>query len=279
MRIALAQIMSGTDPRENLKLVEQYTYAAAQAGSKLVVFPEGTMCRFGVPLTPVAEPLDGPWADEVRSIAARYGITVLAGMFTPAADGRVTNTMLATGPDVDARYDKIHMYDAFGFKESDAIAPGAEPVVIKVDGVGVGVTLCYDIRFPALYTELADRGASVITVSASWGAGPGKLDQWTLLSKARALDSSCFIAAVGQAYPGDELSSSTNAPTGIGGSTISSPLGEVVGWALAEPKLIIADLDIDRVTKARETVGVLRNRAPFTQIDKGAQLDRAESPG
>ena len=279
MRIALAQIMSGTDPRENLKLVEQYTYAAAQAGSKLVVFPEGTMCRFGVPLTPVAEPLDGPWADEVRSIAARYGITVLAGMFTPAEDGRVTNTMLATGPDVDARYDKIHMYDAFGFKESDAIAPGAEPVVIKVDGVGVGVTLCYDIRFPALYTELADRGASVITVSASWGAGPGKLDQWTLLSKARALDSSCFIAAVGQAYPGDELSSSTNAPTGIGGSTISSPLGEVVGWALAEPKLIIADLDIDRVTKARETVGVLRNRAPFTQIDKGAQLDRAESPG
>ena len=279
MRIALAQIMSGTDPRENLKLVEQYTYAAAQAGWKLVVFPEGTMCRFGVPLTPVAEPLDGPWADEVRSIAARYGITVLAGMFTPAEDGRVTNTMLATGPDVDARYDKIHMYDAFGFKESDAIAPGAEPVVITVDGVGVGVTLCYDIRFPALYTELADRGASVITVSASWGAGPGKLDQWTLLSKARALDSSCFIAAVGQAYPGDELSSSTNAPTGIGGSTISSPLGEVVGWALAEPKLIIADLDIDRVTKARETVGVLRNRAPFTQIDKGAQLDRAESPG
>ena len=279
MRIALAQIMSGTDPRENLKLVEQYTYAAAQAGSKLVVFPEGTMCRFGVPLTPVAEPLDGPWADEVRSIAARYGITVLAGMFTPAEDGRVTNTMLATGPDVDARYDKIHMYDAFGFKESDAIAPGAEPVVITVDGVGVGVTLCYDIRFPALYTELADRGASVITVSASWGAGPGKLDQWTLLSKARALDSSCFIAAVGQAYPGDELSSSTNALTGIGGSTISSPLGEVVGWALAEPKLIIADLDIDRVTKARETVGALRNRAPFTQIDKGAQLDRAESPG
>ena len=96
MRIALAQIMSGTDPRENLKLVEQYTYAAAQAGSKLVVFPEGTMCRFGVPLTPVAEPLDGPWADEVRSIAARYGITVLAGMFTPAEDVRVTNTMLAT---------------------------------------------------------------------------------------------------------------------------------------------------------------------------------------
>lgn len=279
MRIALAQILSGTDPRENLKLVEQHTYAAAQAGSKLVVFPEGTMCRFGVPLTPVAEPLDGPWADEVRSIAARYGITVLAGMFTPAEDGRVTNTMLATGPDVDAHYDKIHMYDAFGFKESDAIAPGSEPVVITVDGVGVGVTLCYDIRFPALYTELADRGASVITVSASWGAGPGKLDQWTLLTKARALDSSCFIAAVGQAYPGDELSSSTKAPTGIGGSTISSPLGEVVGWALAEPKLIIADLDIDRVTKARETVGVLRNRAPFTRIDKGAQLDRAESPG
>ena len=68
-------------------------------------------------------------------------------------------------------------------------------VVVTVDGVRVGVTLCYDIRFPALYTELADRGAQLITVSASWGAGPGKLDQWTLLARARALDATCFIAA------------------------------------------------------------------------------------
>ena len=88
MRIALAQILAGTEPAANLALVEDYTRRAADAGATLVVFPEGTMSRFGVPLAPVAEPLDGPWADGVRRIAADTGVTVLAGMFTPAPDGR-----------------------------------------------------------------------------------------------------------------------------------------------------------------------------------------------
>ena len=273
MRIALAQLLSDTDPVVNLKLVEDYTRRAADAGARLVAFPEGMMCRFGVPLAPVAEPLDGPWADEVRRIAHSAGITVLAGMFTPVPDGRVTNTVLAVGPDVDAHYDKIHMYDAFGFAESDAVAPGREPVVIAVDGVGVGLTLCYDIRFPTLYTELADRGAQLITVHASWGAGPGKLEQWTLLARARALDSTCFVAAVDQGYPGDEMASASRAPTGVGGSVVASPLGEVVASAGDDPQLVVADIDTDRVAPVREMLGVLRNRTEF------AQTDKAESRG
>ena len=118
MRIALAQIRSGTDPAANLALVEDYTLQAAEAGASLVLFPEATMCRFGVPLAPLAEPLDGPWASGVRAVAQRAGVVVVAGMFAPSDDGRVTNTLLATGPGVDARYDKIHLYDAFGFTES-----------------------------------------------------------------------------------------------------------------------------------------------------------------
>lgn len=273
MRIALAQILASTDPAANLTLVEQYARRAADAGAALVVFPEGTMSRFGVPLAPVAEPLDGPWADAVRTIADRAGITVVAGMFTPAPDGRVTNTLLATGPGVEAHYDKIHLYDAFGFAESDSVAPGHEPVVITVDGVGVGLTLCYDVRFPSLYVELADRGAQLITVSASWGAGPGKLEQWTLLARARALDSTCFIAAVGQGYPGDELARASKAPTGVGGSLVASPLGEVLASAGPDPELVVADIDVDSVPTVRETLGVLRNRSEF------AQIDRAESRG
>ena len=140
MRIALAQIQSGTEPAANLELVEDYTRRAADAGASLVLFPEATMCRFGVPLAAVAEPLDGPWADGVRRIAASAGVTVVAGMFVPADDGRVTNTLIAAGPDVDAHYDKIYLYDAFGFTESRTVAPGHEPVVITVDGVGVGLT-------------------------------------------------------------------------------------------------------------------------------------------
>jgi predicted amidohydrolase len=258
MRIALAQIQSGTDPSANLELVGDYTRRAADAGARLVVFPEATMCRFGVPLAGIAEPFDGRWADGVRGIAADAGLTVFAGMFTPAPDGRVTNTLLATGPGVEARYDKIHLYDAFGFTESQTVAPGREPVVVTVDGVGVGVTLCYDIRFPYLYTELADRGAMVITVSASWGAGPGKLEQWTLLARARALDSGCFIAAAGQAYPGPELAA--QAPTGVGGSLVASPMGEVLACTGPEPELAVCDLDVDTVAPVRNTVGALRNR-------------------
>ena len=174
MRIALAQIQSGTEPSANLGLVEDYTRRAADAGARLVLFPEATMCRFGVPLAPIAEPLDGSWASAVRAIAERAGVVVVAGMFVPADDGRVTNTLIATGPGVDAHYDKIYLYDAFGFAESKTVAPGHEPVVIAVDGVGVGLTLCYDIRFPELYIELAQRGAQLITVHASWGSRAGQ---------------------------------------------------------------------------------------------------------
>ena len=275
MRIAVAQILSGTNPADNLQLVREYTGRAADAGAKLVVFPEATMCRFGVPLAPIAEPVDGPWADGVRQIAADANITVIVGMFTPADDGRVANTLLAAGPgspnQPDTHYDKIHLYDAFGFTESRTVAPGRGPVVITVDGVGVGLSTCYDIRFPELFTTLARRGAQLITVSASWASGRGKLEQWTLLARARALDCTSYIVAAGQADPGEPLASS--APTGVGGSLVISPFGEVVASAGADPQLLVADLALDQVAKARETIAVLRNHSAF------AHADKAESPG
>lgn len=274
MRIALAQILSGTDPAANLLLVREYAERAAEAGAQLVVFPEATMCRFGVPLGPIAEPVDGPWADGVRRIASDTAITLIAGMFTPAGDGRVHNTLIAAGPGVpsqpDAHYHKIHLYDAFGFTESRTVAAGHDPVVISVDGVTVGLTVCYDIRFPALYTELARRGAQLIVVCASWGSGPGKREQWTLLARARALDSMSYVAAAGQALP-EEALSSAGAPTGVGGSLVASPLGEVIASAGAAPQLLVADIDVNEVTTARDNIAVLRNYSSF------AQLDRAES--
>lgn len=280
MRIALAQMLSGSDPAANLQQVRDYTARAADAGATLVVFPEATMCRFGVPLAPIAEPVDGPWADGVRQIASESAVTVIAGMFTPAGDGRVTNTLIAAGPGTpnqpDAHYDKIHLYDAFGFTESRTVAAGREPVVITVDGVGVGLTVCYDIRFPELYTELARRGAQLIAVCASWGSGPGKLAQWTLLARARALDSMSYVAAAGQADPADTLAGSgspAGAPTGVGGSLVASPLGEVVASAGPDPQLVLADIDTALVAKARESIAVLRNQSDF------ARSDRAESVG
>jgi deaminated glutathione amidase len=270
MRIALAQIQSGTDPSANLALVEDYTRRSADAGAAMVLFPEATMCRFGVPLKPVAEPLDGPWASGVRAIAQRTDTVVVAGMFCPSGDGRVTNTLVAAGRGVDEHYHKIYLYDAFGFTESRTVAPGFDPAVITVDGVTVGLTTCYDIRFPELYVELAQRGAQVITVHASWASGPSKLDQWTLLARARALDSTSVVAAVGQAYPGDEIAAA--GPTGVGGSLVCSPTADVVAVAGADPQLLVVDLDLAAVDKARDTIAVLRNRAEFAQSGRAQSL-------
>ncbi|MFC7754610.1 carbon-nitrogen hydrolase family protein [Tsukamurella soli] len=286
MRVALAQISATADPSDNADLVDVYTARAAAAGARLVVFPEATMCRFGVSLKPIAEPLDGPWADRVAAAAERYGVHVFAGMFTPAGagsaasgpnepgagsaasgpnepGGRVTNTLLLAGPDGDrAGYDKIHLFDAFGFAESRTVAPGTRAVTTAIDGVTIGVAICYDLRFPALFTGLAAAGADVITVSASWGAGPGKLDAWTTLARARALDSTAYVLASGQADPG--APDPKGAPLGVGGSLAVGPDGEVLVQAGPDPDLLLVDVDTDRVAEARRTLPVLANRRDFS---------------
>ncbi|MFD1147447.1 carbon-nitrogen hydrolase family protein [Saccharothrix hoggarensis] len=257
MRVALCQIASSTDPAANLDAVRAGTARAAAGGARVVVFPEATMCRFGVPLGPVAEPLDGPWAGAVRAIADEHGVVVVAGMFTPAPDGRVANTLLVTGGGRHVGYDKIHLFDAFGFTESRTVAPGAEPVAVEVDGVTLGLATCYDVRFPELFRALADRGATAVVLCASWGAGPGKREQWELLVRARALDCTSWVLACGQADPGVNHG---GAPTGIGFSAVVSPLGEVVERLAGEPGAILADIDTDSVAAARRTLPVLANR-------------------
>ena len=171
------------------------------------------------------------------------------------------NTLVAAGPDGLAYYRKIHLFDAFGFAESDTVMAGDEPVIITVDGVRVGLTICYDVRFPGLYTTLADRGAELIIVAASWGAGPTKIEQWELLTQARALDSTCFVAAVGQADPATRgIKPHRSAPTGIGYSAVIDPTGSAIAGATAEPELLITEIDPARITEVRKTIPVLANR-------------------
>jgi len=261
MRIALAQIVSSIHPERNLTLVADAARQAAEAGARVVVLPEATMCAFGVSLAPVAEPLDGPWAGAVRAIAAEHDITVVAGMFTPGSGGRVRNTLLVTGGGVEASYDKIHLFDAYGFRESKTVAPGNEPVTIDVDGTVIGLTTCYDVRFPGLFQELAGRGAEVILLAASWGAGPGKRAQWDLLTRARALDSTAFLLAAAQADPASIGQAPRGAaPTGIGGSAAVSPLGEVIAQLDEAPGVLVVDVDPQLALDARVELPVLANR-------------------
>lgn len=257
MRIALSQISSGPDPAANLDLVRAEVAAACAAGARLLVLPEATSCCFGVPLAPVAEPVDGPWATALERTAEDAGLTVVAGAFSPGAGGRVRNTLLARGAGVRDHYDKVHLFDAYGYAESDTVEAGERHVVLDVDGVGVGLSTCYDVRFPGLATALADAGAQVLVVAASWGEGPGKAEQWDLLTRARALDSTSWVLACGQARPPGP---SGDAPTGIGRSRVVDPLGVVVAELGEEPGRLVVDLDLDRVRTVRETLPVLRNR-------------------
>jgi predicted amidohydrolase len=276
MRVALAQVITGRDIFGNLDLVENFARQAKDGGARMVVFPEATMRAFGNSLLDIAEPIDGPWAARVREIAAGLGIVIVAGMFTPGHTGgdggdgaggpvrKVRNTLLVTGPGVEASYDKIHLFDAFGFAESDTVDPGTEPVTFELGGITFGLATCYDIRFPGLFTANADLGADVNIVCASWGAGPGKVDQWRLLARARAVDTTTIVLACGQGDPASEgIETKGSAPTGVGHSAVVSPLGEVLEELDGGTGLLFADLDPAVVKEARQKLPVLANRHKF----------------
>lgn len=274
MRIAAAQVISGGDTKANSDVIREYATRAAEQGARVVAFPEAMMRAFGAgPLDEVAEELDGPWASEVARIAREAGIVVMAGMFRPSGDGRVVNTYLVTGPaqgssaadgssaqrgDIHLGYDKIHLYDAFGFRESDTVAPGESTSVVEVDGVKIGVAVCYDIRFPGQFTSLANDGAQLNILGASWGDGPGKVEQWQLLARARALDATTPLLAVGQANPASEgIEVSGSAPRGVGHSLFASAKGEVLREASDAAELLVVDVDLEATEKVRAAIPVL----------------------
>lgn len=265
MRIAVAQIASGTDPSENLDLVAEYARRARDAQAGLVVFPEATMATFATRSVDAAEPLDGPWASRVRAIAAQVGIAIVVGMFTPGApneDGkpRARNTLLvvdAAGHDL-AHYDKIHLFDAWGFVESRHIEAGDSPCLVTIEGVRVGLATCYDVRFPELFKHLANAGAEVIALPTSWANGPGKAEQFRALCLARALDSTCFVVAAGQADPAVVgIDVKPGSPTGVGHSVVLDPLGRVLAEAGDAPDLLVVDLDVATIPDARAQLPVL----------------------
>ena len=168
--VAAAQIRSTPDLDDNLRQALDAITLAAQRGARIVVLPEANPAKG-------AQPLDGPFASAIRQAAAAAGVTVIVGLFEPAADGRVHNTLLVTGPGVEASYRKVHLFDAFDTVESDTVAAGAGFVVVDIEGVKVGLATCYDVRFAAQFTALGRMGAEVIALPASWADGPGKVEQ------------------------------------------------------------------------------------------------------
>src|SRR5579864_1652337 len=206
MRVALGQLPISPDPAVNLGRVREALADAARRGADLAVFPEATQARFGSDLRAVAEPLNGPFGTGLADAARSTGVALVAGVFEPAPDGRVYNTAVAydgAGTRV-ASYRKLHLFDAFGHRESDQVAPGSAPVICTLGGVRVGLAICYDVRFGELSRALAVAGAELLVLPAAWASGLYKEEHWVTLVRARAIENTVWVAAVGQVPDPDE---------------------------------------------------------------------------
>ncbi len=250
LSVRLVQWASVLDPAINR---DRLSSLAAAGQSDLVVLPEAFARDFGPPdhsLGPYAEELDGPFGQSVEGLARRLDTTVVAGMFEPSDDPeRPFNSLLVRG-EVAAAYRKIHLYDSFGYRESDRLTGGSlVPVVIEVAGFQVGLMTCYDLRFPELARLLVDGGAEVLVVPSAWVAGDRKVDHWRTLVRARAIENTVFVVAVGQ--PG---------PRYCGHSMVIDPLGDVMVEAGADETVLEATLERAVLSAARRTNPSLDNR-------------------
>ena len=273
MRVAAIQTTAGTDRAANLAAAGALVDQAAGAGADLVVLPE----YFSVAGTPEvlragAEPLDGPTVTWASDVASRHGIHLVAGTIPERArgeDGRLSNTSCLLGPDgaLVAVYRKIHLFDVslrgVDFQESVTIAPGADVVTAPLGtgdgtpGPVLGMSICYDLRFPELYRMLALDGATVVVVPAAFTATTGPA-HWELLLRARAVEDQVFVIGAGQV--GD-------LPAGMprchGHSMIVDPWGVVVAErSEPTPGVVLADIVLDALDDVRRRLPVLANRRP-----------------
>jgi predicted amidohydrolase len=251
MRVAVVQLAAEIDSASNRTAVTGQLAELSPADDlDLVVLPD-----FGSTdhdLAAVAEPLDGPFVQLIVAEAIRLEATIVAGMFERAGDGLPFNTLVVVGPDGSmlTTYRKIHLYDSFGYKESDRLLPGeVEPVVIDVAGRSVGLMTCYDLRFPELARALVDAGAETLVVPAAWVAGEHKLEHWLTLLRARAIENTVHVVAAAQG--GDRYT---------GHSLVADPWGSIVVEADSDSQIIRADLTADDVARARDVNPSLANR-------------------
>ncbi|GGK67767.1 apolipoprotein acyltransferase [Sphaerisporangium melleum] len=258
-RIALCQIPVSGDPKTNLERVRDALGRAASGGARVAVFPEATLTRFGKGVTEAAEPLEGPFVTAVAEAARAHEIAVVLGTFTPSGDGRVHNTAIALDRQgrLRAAYRKIHLFDSFGARESELVAPGDEPVVVELEGLRLGLITCYDVRFPELARALVDRGAEAFAIIAAWGSGPLKEEHWATLVRARALENTMWTIAVGQA-PDHEAKDGF----GVGRSMLVDPLGVVRADLGPAGAVQVVEVDPAETERVRAVLPCLDHRRP-----------------
>jgi predicted amidohydrolase len=254
--IAVAQFAPTADTTANLVAIAELVATASARGARLVVFPEYSsyfVDPFDTSLAEHAQDIDGPFVSELARISESHGVHIVAGLVERAADPRrVRNAVVAVdGSGVLARYRKLHLYDAFGQRESDWVEPGelTEPETFELDGLRFGLMTCYDLRFPEVGRVLADAGADVFLVPAEWVRGPLKEHHWRTLVLARAIENTVFVAAAD--HP---------PPLGVGHSMIVDPQGVELAGVGTATDVAVAHLDRDAVARVRRVNPSLRLR-------------------
>jgi predicted amidohydrolase len=263
MRTAAVQLNSTDDKERNTATADRLVRDAAADGADLIVLPE----KFNVlgehdDYVAGAEPLDGPTISWARDTARELGVDLVAGSIVERREGheKLGNTSVHVGPDGEVKgvYRKIHMFDVvvggIEYRESASEEPGDEIVLSEAaGGVPLGLTVCYDLRFPELFRILAIRGARVITLPAAFTKVTGRA-HWEILVRARAIENQSFVVAADQigTHPPDKES--------FGGSMIVDPWGEMLARAPDEECFIAAHLDFARQDEDRDTLPSLANR-------------------
>ena len=266
MRVSLLQFAASFDVDENAAAIRSLTAEAAGAATDaahLVLAPEAAMHDFGPPdraLGPAAQALDGPFVSGLVTCAGANSLLLGAGMFERAddPDRPFHSYVVVDGDGVRAVYRKAHLFDAFGFRESDRLTPGAgEPVVLAFGGLHIGLLTCYDLRFPEQSLGLVRNGADTLAVPAAWVAGPHKEDHWRTLLRARAIESTSYVVAPAQCGRGY-----------VGASQVIDPMGVVIAAAGEGPAVVGADLTRSVVDRVREQNPTLANRLERRSVDR-----------
>ncbi len=267
MRIALGQLTSKREIEDNLAICREQVAQAAQGGARWVLFPENApFLGTDIEKPPIAEPIDGPIVDAYREMAARHDVWVTVGSIPEKIEGtkKTYNTQLLidSSGEVGAVYRKIHMFDVeveggISYRETDGVVPGDEPVVadISIDGeeAVVGLTVCYDLRFPELYRSLVERGATIFTVPSAFTLQTGR-DHWHPLLRARAIENQAWVIAPGQFghHHGPRWS--------YGHSCVYDPWGHMVACAPDRVGLTYAEIDTAWTAEVRRRMPCLDHR-------------------
>lgn len=255
--VAIAQFAPTADHAANLMAIRTLATQAAERGAQLVVFPEYSSyftADLGAHSVAAAQGLDGEFVAALRALARVLNVHIVAGMIESTPDPtRLSNTLVAIDDhgELVARYRKLHLYDAFGQKESDWVLAGKveAPQTFVVGGMTVALQTCYDVRFPEVTRRLVDAGAELVLLPSEWVRGPLKENHWRTLVTARAIENTVYFAAAGQAPP-----------VGVGNSMIVDPMGVELATIGENTAVAVAWISSARVAEVRALNPALRLR-------------------